>query len=139
MAIIAKITTFHCDDCKNSFEAVYRYSKPDEVHPCNRCQSSNTLLKTHEVDTSCKIELMGISDWDSTEYNPGLGCITRNKKHREQIAKERGLYEVGNENVERISELQDRKLEHKLEALTEKSFEEGTYHMYEAVKKARSR
>lgn len=36
---------------------------------------------------------------EHAEYNPGLGCITKNSKHRAEIAKRKGLVEVGNEDV----------------------------------------
>lgn len=31
------------------------------------------------------------------EFNHGLGCVTRNKQHRNEIAKRQGLVEVGND------------------------------------------
>jgi hypothetical protein len=31
------------------------------------------------------------------EYNPGLGCVVKNKYHREELCKEKGLKEVGND------------------------------------------
>jgi len=36
------------------------------------------------------------------EWNPALGCVTKNKKHREQIAASRGLVEIGNEKPDTI-------------------------------------
>lgn len=35
----------------------------------------------------------------SAEYNPGLGCVTRNAKHRSEIAKKMGVEEVGSEPI----------------------------------------
>lgn len=139
MALICKITTFHCQSCSSSFEAVYYYNNETNSPQCSKCGSIDTSLPEIRDMGTCDIQLMGISDWDSAEYNPGLGCVTRSRKHREQIAKERGLIEVGNEDVHRVSQMQDRKLQQRVEAATEKSFEEGTYHMYEAVRRARSR
>jgi len=31
------------------------------------------------------------------EYNPGLGCVVKNKRHKEDLCKERNLVEVGND------------------------------------------
>lgn len=31
------------------------------------------------------------------EYNPGLGCIVRNKEHRAELCKQKGVEEIGNE------------------------------------------
>lgn len=39
---------------------------------------------------------------ENYEYNPGLGCIVKNSKHRKEIAKSRGLEEIGNEPLEKI-------------------------------------
>jgi hypothetical protein len=33
------------------------------------------------------------------EFNHGLGCVTKNNRHASQIAKDRGMIEVGNENM----------------------------------------
>jgi len=34
---------------------------------------------------------------EHAEWNPGLGCVTKNKRDREEIAKRQGLVEVGND------------------------------------------
>lgn len=36
------------------------------------------------------------------EYNPGLGCVVKNKTHREELARRRGLIEVGNETPDTL-------------------------------------
>ena len=33
----------------------------------------------------------------NAEYNPGLGCVVKNKAHRDELAKRKGLVEVGND------------------------------------------
>jgi hypothetical protein len=39
---------------------------------------------------------------ENAEYNPGLGCIVRNSAHRKEIAKQKGLEEIGNEKPETL-------------------------------------
>ncbi len=39
---------------------------------------------------------------DEPEYNPALGCVVRNSKHRKEIVKQNNLIEVGNEKVDII-------------------------------------
>lgn len=39
---------------------------------------------------------------EHAEYNPGLGMIVRNKEHRKEICKSKGLEELGNEKVENL-------------------------------------
>lgn len=34
---------------------------------------------------------------ENAEYNPGLGCVTKNKRDRDEIAKRKGLVAVGND------------------------------------------
>lgn len=34
---------------------------------------------------------------EHAEYNPGLGCVVKNRQHREELAKQRGLVEIGND------------------------------------------
>lgn len=36
------------------------------------------------------------------EYNPAFGCVVKNSKHRAELAKQRGMIEVGNESPEAI-------------------------------------
>lgn len=31
------------------------------------------------------------------EFNPGLGCVVRNKRHKEDLMKAKGVVEVGND------------------------------------------
>lgn len=50
----------------------------------------------------------------SPEYNPGLGQVVKNKRHREEIAKEKGLTEVGNEKTESIHKHYDNERADKL-------------------------
>ena len=34
---------------------------------------------------------------EHAEYNPGLGCVVKNRTHRAELARQRGLVEVGND------------------------------------------
>jgi hypothetical protein len=34
---------------------------------------------------------------EHAEYNPGLGCVVKNKSHKEDLLKRKGLVEVGND------------------------------------------
>lgn len=36
------------------------------------------------------------------EYNPGLGCIVKNKRHKEELCRQMGVQEIGNEKTEKI-------------------------------------
>lgn len=76
--------------CDHVFDVVKSLSEIDRPETCEKC---STACERFIGNTS----FYGASDWDKAEYNPGLGCVTRNSLHRKQIAKERGLHEVGND------------------------------------------
>lgn len=50
---------------------------------------------------SGKIEFSGTKIEDA-EYNIGLGCITKSKRHRDELVKRKELIEVGNEDPNKI-------------------------------------
>lgn len=39
---------------------------------------------------------------ENAEYNPGLGCIVRNKSHRKELCKIKGVEEIGNEKPDSL-------------------------------------
>jgi hypothetical protein len=39
---------------------------------------------------------------EHAEYNPGLGCVVKNSSHRKELARQRGLEEIGNEPPEKL-------------------------------------
>jgi hypothetical protein len=59
---------------------------------CPKCQASDN----HRFIAGTRF-FIGASDWDKAEYNPALGCVTRNAQHRRQIARDRGVEEIGND------------------------------------------
>ncbi len=67
----------------------------DEPETCPDCQNAGMrrISRTH---------FYGAGDWNNQQWNPGLGCYTKSNGHARQIAKNRGLEEVGNEKVETI-------------------------------------
>jgi hypothetical protein len=51
---------------------------------------------------------------ENREYNPALGCVVNNSKHRAEIAKRRGLIEVGNEKPESLQKAAEKTMADKL-------------------------
>jgi hypothetical protein len=60
----------------------------DRAENCDSCQSPARYI------FSSKIQFIGASV-QNAEYNPGLGCVVKNKEHRAELAKQRGLVEIG--------------------------------------------
>lgn len=85
---------YRCSD-NHEWDVIKSVKDIDNVENCERCGKIGVRYIANTY-------FYGASDWDKTEFNPGLGQITRNRKHRDQIAKQRGLEEVGTEPVENI-------------------------------------
>lgn len=85
---------YRCSDpsCDHCFEVVKCIANYDTPETCEKCKAPATryISRTH---------FYGASDWDKAEFNPGLGCVTKGAKHRAQIARSRGLEEIGNDST----------------------------------------
>lgn len=91
-------------------------SEFDNPEFCPDCKSGNVeryIARTY---------FYGASDWDNVQYNPGLGIVTRNAKHRAREAKARGLIEVGTESCDNIVEQNHKRREAELDSNFEESF-----------------
>lgn len=85
--------TYRCKSCSNEFDycrPAREYNAPAE---CPNCHSSDSELM-----------ITGGSGFfgekvEQAEYNPGLGCITKSKAHRAEIAKRKNLVEIGNDAI----------------------------------------
>lgn len=87
-------------DCKDHgaydvIRSIKEY-KPDD--PCPKCGVVGSRV------FSSKVHFIGASV-QNAEYNPGLGCVTKNKKDREEIAKKMGLEEVGSEKTSTLKKM----------------------------------
>jgi len=87
-------------------------------HECSGCQKEFEIIKSvkdFERDEFCpdcgavgiktiakRQSFFGATDWDTRHYNPALGMVVRSNKEAQKIARERGMVEIGNENVEKI-------------------------------------
>ena len=81
---------FDCREC-GPYEHFCGISDYDRNTPCPDCgKVGNRVFVRNGMFTGERVE--------DAEYNPGLGCVTKNSKHRAEIAKQKGLIEIGNEN-----------------------------------------
>lgn len=106
-----------CQNCNHRWDVVKSVRQIDDREMCPTCQSLDNRRYLTPVNFN------GASDWDRAEFNPGLGCIIKNQKHRERVAKERGLVEVGNEDVSKFVTSQERQLAKETDARTEAALE----------------
>lgn len=90
----ALIYPYRCQ-CGFHFDVIKPIADIDNPEHCPKC---NELGERY---ISSSVFFCG-EKVDHAEYNPALGCITKNSKHRKQLAKDRGLEEIGNESVQNI-------------------------------------
>lgn len=69
----------------------------DEPSSCPKCQAPGTRMMSLPAPVS-----VTAGDWNRGSWNPGLGCYTKSWKHGRQIAKERGLEEVGDSDPDAL-------------------------------------
>ncbi len=98
---------FKCSTCEKPFDIVCRVAERDDAYSCPDCGASGVRqLSMPAIDKSAA------GDWNNVSYNPGLGTWTKSWKHGREIAKSRGLEEVGNEPLDKLhKKAEDRKVE----------------------------
>lgn len=81
---------YACDKCRTIFQLERRmgHAKPHE--PCPNCKDEGRRLY------SANIYLNG-TKVTHPEYNPAFGCVVKNKRHKEDLAKAMNVHEVGND------------------------------------------
>lgn len=82
---------YQCIECSKRFDVVKSVKDMDVNEYCPRCgepaERKFVPSRVHFTKTSVQ----------NAEYNPGLGAVVKNEKDRQEIAKRKGLVEVGND------------------------------------------
>jgi putative FmdB family regulatory protein len=84
------IYEYRCVKCERKFEVIKSMRDFDRNEFCERCGAPG------EPVFSPKVQILGASV-QHAEYNPGLGQVVKNKRHRQEIAKRKGLVEIGSD------------------------------------------
>jgi putative FmdB family regulatory protein len=102
---------YQCTKCDSRFDVIKSVADFDRNEFCESCGAPA------ERKFTPRVHIHGAAV-EHAEYNPGLGCVVKNKKHRAEIAKQRGLVEVGNDfsSGEGMQETFDRARAEKLAA-----------------------
>lgn len=98
---------FFCAKCDKQFEVIQSIKAYDGRAECPACKNVSK-----ERIFSPNVTFIGASV-ESAEWNPGLGIVTKNSKHRRDEAKARGLEEVGTEKPEKIHKKFDQERQEK--------------------------
>jgi putative FmdB family regulatory protein len=82
---------FSCQKCELVFDRILTVDERNRPQSCPDCGAP-----ADRNFTPSRVFLSG-TKVEHAEYNPGLGCVVKNKRHREEICKRKGLIEVGND------------------------------------------
>lgn len=87
---------FRCNKCDKNFQTVESIKTFDGDGHCPTCnkRSKEYIFTANVYFVGAKVE--------SPEFSPALGQVVKNSKHRKEIAREKGLIEIGNEPTEKI-------------------------------------
>lgn len=97
---------YFCEKCEKQYDEIKSIKEYDGKDRCPLCKSQGYRI------LSCNIQFIG-EKVESPEYNPGLGMIVKNKKHRDEMAKRMNLVEIGNEKPDSIHNYFDKSREEK--------------------------
>ncbi len=80
----------------HSFDVVKAMADYERLESCPHCDKpTERLIAKTQLDSSA-------GDWNRVEWNPALGQWTKSWKHGRQIAKSRGMEEIGTEPVDKL-------------------------------------
>lgn len=82
---------YQCPICKHETEIVKKISEYDSPEQCPKCYN--------EMDRLISAGHFLYASVEEAEFNHGLGCVVKNRKHRTELAKRKGFTEVGNEKL----------------------------------------
>lgn len=85
------VYVYQCSKCGFSFDVTKSVKDMDVNEFCPKCDSPSI-----RQFVPSKIHLSG-TRVTHAEYNPALGCVVKNKHHKEDICKRKGVIEIGND------------------------------------------
>jgi len=100
------IYPYECEKCEEDFDITKDYRDAARLEYCLVCGNLLKRLWTRTEIIGAKVE--------EAEFNHGLGCVTTSKNNRNEIAKRKGLVEVGNTKTETIHKESEYTLNKKL-------------------------
>lgn len=91
-----------CSD--HNWDVMVPIANSEDPQSCPTCNKPG-----RRVITAPHIDRVAAGAWNQASYNPALGCWTKSWKHGREIAKARGLEEVGNTPVETLHKEAEKK------------------------------
>lgn len=99
------IYPYKCENCEIDFEVVRHHSKYNPNEKCPDCDKPSIRIFTPPQ----------VPKVEKHEYNPAFGCVVKGKRHRNELAKQRGLIEVGNESLSSLHKSHEKTKQEKLD------------------------
>lgn len=97
---------YQCDKCNIRWDVIKSISMLENAEFCSTCNiASKRCISAPALDRT------SASGWNNQQFNPALGCYTRNDQHAKKIAKSRGLEEIGNEHPDKMHDYFEKKRE----------------------------
>lgn len=82
---------YTCTKCEARFDIVKSLRDIDRLEPCPKCNGDTKRdfapIKLHLSKTKVQ----------HAEYNPGLGTVVKNQRHKEDLCKRMGVEPIGND------------------------------------------
>lgn len=100
---------YQCESCGKSFDVIKSVRDMEVSENCPSCGEFAVRMFVPS-----RVHITGASV-QHAEYNPGLGCIVKNKQHRAELCKQKGVEEIGNEKPASIHKHFDKVREEKHE------------------------
>jgi len=105
------IYPYHCE-CGHDFEVYKPVGDIENQEMCPKCNAvAMRVIARKGHFYGAKVE--------DAEYCPAMGCVVKNQKHRRQLARDRGMVEVGNDSGEYF-----KRMERDKQKETEKFYDE---------------
>lgn len=99
------IYEYRCYQCIRAFDVVKPAAQMANEEYCPLCKAVG-----ERQFVPSRLYLNGTAV-QHAEYNPGLGCIVKDKAHRKEICKIKGVEEIGNEKPDSLHKHFDQKRE----------------------------
>lgn len=82
---------YDCTKCHHEFDVIKSHRDMERNENCPKCGefALRQFIPQRVFFSGAKVE--------HAEFNPGLGCVVRNKHHKQELMKQKGLVEVGND------------------------------------------
>jgi len=90
---------YWCKTCELIKEDIQRIGCAKEYLKCDKCGKKMQRHYTPVEITGARVS--------NAEYNPAFGCVVKSDRHRKELAKQRGMIEIGSESSKSLEKFQD--------------------------------